>query len=109
MGAFAKVLELISKEKNPVTPGIHATAIVSSSATLGKNVYIGPYAVIEDQVSVGNGACIGAHGLALDGAAMATRRHGVENHIVHSLDSMPRKLGRSRRWLRPASPRPATL
>ncbi len=38
---------------------VHETSIVSSNATIGKNVEIGPYAVIGDDVQIGNGCKIG--------------------------------------------------
>lgn len=40
---------------------IHPTAIVSPKAELGKNVEIGPYAVIEDDVKIGDNTFIDAH------------------------------------------------
>ncbi|MFA7231235.1 MAG: acyl-ACP--UDP-N-acetylglucosamine O-acyltransferase [Victivallaceae bacterium] len=40
---------------------IHPTAIVSAGATLGKDIEIGPYAVIEDNVVIGDGCYIDAH------------------------------------------------
>lgn len=44
-----------------MSPLIHPTAIVSSSASLGADVKIGPYAVIEDDVEIGDGCHIDAH------------------------------------------------
>src|SRR5699024_8559906 len=41
--------------------GIHETAIVHPTASLGKGVSIGPYSVIESGVSIGDGSRIGAH------------------------------------------------
>ncbi len=61
MDAFAKILEVISKEKNPFSPGIHPTAVVAASAQLGKNVFIGPYAVLEDHVSIGDNVRLSAY------------------------------------------------
>ncbi len=40
---------------------IHPTAIVSPNAEIGKNVEIGPYAVIEDDVKIGDDTYIDAH------------------------------------------------
>ncbi|MBU4200668.1 MAG: acyl-ACP--UDP-N-acetylglucosamine O-acyltransferase [Verrucomicrobia bacterium] len=40
---------------------IHPTAIVHPGANLGNNVQIGPYAVIEDKVCIGDGTVMGPH------------------------------------------------
>lgn len=40
---------------------IHDTAIVHSSARIGKNVVIGPYAVIGENVEIGDNCIIGSH------------------------------------------------
>ena len=40
---------------------VHATAIVSPDARLGRDVSIGPYAVIEDGTVIGDGCEIRAH------------------------------------------------
>lgn len=40
---------------------IHPTAIVSPKAELGRNVEVGPYAVIEDDVRIGDNTYIDAH------------------------------------------------
>ena len=39
-------------------PGIHATAVIGEGVTLGKDVYIGPYTVIEDGATIGDGTII---------------------------------------------------
>lgn len=41
--------------------GIHATAIIHPSAVLGKDVTVGPYAVIDENTEIGDGCVIGAH------------------------------------------------
>ncbi|MGH7767625.1 MAG: UDP-3-O-(3-hydroxymyristoyl)glucosamine N-acyltransferase [Candidatus Binatia bacterium] len=46
--------------KAPMTPGVHPTAVVSSSARLARGVAVGAHAVIEDEVAVGAGTSIGA-------------------------------------------------
>jgi UDP-3-O-[3-hydroxymyristoyl] glucosamine N-acyltransferase len=42
--------------------GVHATAVIAKSARLGAGVSVGPFAVIEDEVTVGDGSEVGAHG-----------------------------------------------
>lgn len=41
--------------------GIHETAIIHPSAVLGKDVTVGPYAVIDENTEIGDGCVIGAH------------------------------------------------
>jgi len=56
-GALAKLLTYIESQR-PKKKGIHPTAVVEESATIGRNVYIGPYAyigegaIIEDDVQI---------------------------------------------------------
>ena len=40
------------------TPGIHPTAVISPNATLGQNVSVGAYTVIEDGVKIGDNTVI---------------------------------------------------
>ncbi len=47
---------------------IHSTAIVSSKAELGKNVEVGPYAIIHDDVVIGDETVIGPHAVIYNGA-----------------------------------------
>ncbi|HTP69411.1 MAG TPA: UDP-3-O-(3-hydroxymyristoyl)glucosamine N-acyltransferase [Dongiaceae bacterium] len=58
--AFAKAAAIVLGMP-PITTGIHPTAIVSSSATLGAGVGVGPYAVIGDGVRIGTSTQVGAH------------------------------------------------
>lgn len=66
-GAFTAVCEKMLPHPRPVKPGVHATAVVAPSAKLGKNVYIGPYVVISEDVSIGDGAVIHAHCVLMEG------------------------------------------
>lgn len=43
------------------TNGIHETAIIHPSAKIGKDVSVGPYAVIDEDTEIGDGCVIGAH------------------------------------------------
>jgi UDP-3-O-[3-hydroxymyristoyl] glucosamine N-acyltransferase len=52
--AFAKMLSLIAPCEIKHPQGIHPTAILGKDVSLGADVAIGPYAVIEDKVSIGD-------------------------------------------------------
>ncbi|MBZ5528706.1 MAG: UDP-3-O-(3-hydroxymyristoyl)glucosamine N-acyltransferase, partial [Acidobacteriia bacterium] len=47
--------------ETPVAAGIHATAVISASAQISRAAAVGPYAVIEEDVFLGEGAQVGAH------------------------------------------------
>ena len=58
---FMLALRLVEKEARPLPePGIHASSSVSPSARLGKDIHIGPFAVVEDGAEISDGAVIGA-------------------------------------------------
>jgi UDP-3-O-[3-hydroxymyristoyl] glucosamine N-acyltransferase len=52
--AFTQVVQLFGENKARHPRGIHPAAAVSPGASLGKNVTVGAYAVIEDGASVGD-------------------------------------------------------
>lgn len=56
--ALSKVISLIMPEAIPHPKGIHKTAVVSESASVGKNVAIGPYVVISDNAVIGDNTII---------------------------------------------------
>jgi UDP-3-O-[3-hydroxymyristoyl] glucosamine N-acyltransferase len=62
--AYARVASLLHPAAAPA-PGVHATAVVDASATLGRGVSVGPHAtigagsVLGDGVAIGAGAAIG--------------------------------------------------
>ena len=58
--AFARALELFHRPLQ-YAPGVHATAVVHASARIGANAHIGPYVVIDEGVSIGDGAVLLAH------------------------------------------------
>lgn len=51
-------------------PKIHATAIVDPSVVLADDVEIGPYTIIEEQVTLGSGCVIGPHCVIGKGTVM---------------------------------------
>ncbi len=57
---FARALELFNPAP-PRRPGIHPTAVVHPTASLGEGAGVGPYVVIERGVAVGNNATLRPH------------------------------------------------
>ena len=57
-----------------MAPAIHPTAIVSSEASIGRDVVIGPYAIIGPQVVIGAGCAIGPY-TRIDGPATIGERN----------------------------------
>jgi len=56
--AFILLLKYVDAARMKHTPGIHPTAVISQKATLGQNVSIGAYTVIEDGVTIGDNTVI---------------------------------------------------
>ena len=56
--AFAALAPALGPKPVVRQPGIHATAVIGERVTLGKDLYIGPYTVIEDGASIGDGTII---------------------------------------------------
>tara|TARA_B100000029_G_scaffold488833_1_gene545881 strand:- start:469 stop:1470 length:1002 start_codon:yes stop_codon:yes gene_type:complete len=57
--AYIQAIEYFSDTSSALQSGIHQTAIISSKAKIGNNVYIGPNTVIDDDVKIGDGTIIG--------------------------------------------------
>lgn len=58
--AFAKVAALFAPTKT-YEPSIHPTAIIGKNCSIAASVYIGPYVVIEDEVTLGEHTVIHPH------------------------------------------------
>jgi UDP-3-O-[3-hydroxymyristoyl] glucosamine N-acyltransferase len=56
--AFLRVLLMFNPPQPPLPAGVHPSAIVDPSVTLGKDVRIGPYAVIGGRCRIDDGAMI---------------------------------------------------
>ncbi|MCC8179545.1 MAG: UDP-3-O-(3-hydroxymyristoyl)glucosamine N-acyltransferase [Planctomycetes bacterium] len=59
--AFAKAAELLLPAPPMPQPGIHPTAVIASTAVVGKNVSIGPYVVVEDGAAIGDDTIVFPH------------------------------------------------
>ncbi len=57
---FARALELLHPAPDHV-PGVHSTAVISDTATVGPGAGIGPFVVIEDDARIGSNARLGPH------------------------------------------------
>jgi len=94
--AFAKVISSFTPQELIKPSGIHPSAIIGKGVALGKNAAIGPYVVIEDEVSLGDdsivysGTFIGHHAKIGSGALIypnVSIRERVligKNVIIHS-------------------------
>lgn len=59
---YALVAAWFDRARQPrLTPGIHPTAVVASTAQVDASAYIGPYVVIEDHAQIGAAVQIHAH------------------------------------------------
>jgi UDP-3-O-[3-hydroxymyristoyl] glucosamine N-acyltransferase len=58
--AFAELVRQVAPPPVTFAPGVHPTAVVASTAKLGKDVSVQPHAVIEDRVVIGDRTVIGA-------------------------------------------------
>ena len=60
---------------------IHPTAIISSEASIGKDVSIAPYVIVEGNVSIGNGCRIGSHSVIKEFTRLGNN-NTVHEHVV---------------------------
>ncbi len=58
--AFASLLRLVDQAR-PRKKGIHAAAVIESSARIGSDVYIGPFAYIGENCIIGDGCAVYPH------------------------------------------------
>ena len=69
--ALAKLMSLYASMK-PARTGISSLASVSAKATIGQNVYIGPFSVIEDGAVIGDNTQIYPHVIIGEGAKIGS-------------------------------------
>ena len=70
--AFARTLEMFYQPPKYL-PGVHPTAVVDPSATIGTGAHIGPYVVIDEDVVIGVDAVLLAHVVIYRGARIGDR------------------------------------
>ena len=74
---FARALELFYQPPRPA-PGVHPTAVIASSATLGYGASVGPYVVIGENAHIGRNATLHAHVTIYEGV------HIGHDFLAHS-------------------------
>lgn len=74
---FARTLELFYQPPQ-YAPGIHPTAVVHPSASIGSDAHIGPYVVIHEDVQIDANATLLAHVVIYRGARIGS------NFLAHS-------------------------
>jgi UDP-3-O-[3-hydroxymyristoyl] glucosamine N-acyltransferase len=74
---FARALELFYQPPRPAG-GIHPTASIAASATVGEGAAIGPYAVVGERVSIGRRAVIHPHAVIYEGVTIG------DDFLAHS-------------------------
>jgi UDP-3-O-[3-hydroxymyristoyl] glucosamine N-acyltransferase len=67
--SFARALELFHQP--PLySPGAHGTAVIHPTAKIGRNAHIGPYVVVDENVTIGENAVLLAHVVIYRGAVI---------------------------------------
>jgi UDP-3-O-[3-hydroxymyristoyl] glucosamine N-acyltransferase len=75
--AMAEILPLFAPEKK-IPKGIHKTAVIPTSCRIGKNVSIGPYVVLGENVLIGEQSVIYPHAYLGDNCKIG------KNCLIHS-------------------------
>src|SRR5213079_2237099 len=78
---FARAIELFYKPPK-YAPGEHPTAVVHSSARIGKDAHIGPYAVVDEDVHIGENAVLLAHVVIYRGARIGNNFFAHAHAVV---------------------------
>jgi UDP-3-O-[3-hydroxymyristoyl] glucosamine N-acyltransferase len=79
--AFARAIELFYTPP-AYAPGIHPTAVVAPTVTLGRHAHIGAYAVIGDKVTIGDNAVILPHVVIYGGAKIGSHFFAHAHAVV---------------------------
>ncbi|MEM8961763.1 MAG: UDP-3-O-(3-hydroxymyristoyl)glucosamine N-acyltransferase [Acidobacteriota bacterium] len=77
---LAALLELMHPAPS-FAPGVHPTAVIGARVELGEGVHVGPYAVVDDDTSIGDHAVIRAH-VVIGPRCRLGRRVHLHPHVV---------------------------
>jgi UDP-3-O-[3-hydroxymyristoyl] glucosamine N-acyltransferase len=122
---FARAVELFNQPLR-YEPGVHPTAVVHPSATIGEGAHIGPYVVIDQNVEIGRNAVLLAHVVIYRGArigddffahAHSVVREGcqlgnhvlLQNGVVIGADGFGFAKDDSGHWYKIAQPEPVII
>jgi UDP-3-O-[3-hydroxymyristoyl] glucosamine N-acyltransferase len=75
--AFAHAIELFHQPAK-YAAGIHPTAVIDASASIGNNAHIGPYVVVGEDVEIGNNTVLLAHAVIYPGVKIG------DNFFAHA-------------------------
>ncbi|MGC2197384.1 MAG: UDP-3-O-(3-hydroxymyristoyl)glucosamine N-acyltransferase [Terriglobales bacterium] len=75
--AFARAVELFYQAPKYV-PGVHATAVIHPTAKVGSNAHIGPFVVVDRDVTIGTNATLLSHVMIYPGARIG------DNFFAHA-------------------------
>ena len=78
---FARALKLFYQPPR-TAPGVHPTAVVATTAKIGRNASIGPYVVIEDNAEIGDAAVLKSHVVIYTGAKIGHRFFAHSHAVV---------------------------
>jgi UDP-3-O-[3-hydroxymyristoyl] glucosamine N-acyltransferase len=78
--AYARIADLMHP-RAPPTPGIHSSAVVSASSRIAASASVGPLAVIEDDVEIGERVFVGPGCIVQRGA-----RVGADSRLMARVD-----------------------
>jgi len=79
--AFARTIALFYQTPTYAS-GIHPTAVIAASATIGRNAHIGAYAVIGENVTIGDDAVLLPHTVIYSGATIGNHFFAHAHAVV---------------------------
>ena len=79
--AFARAIDLFYQPPQ-YAPGIHPSAVVASSASIGSEAHIGAYVVIDDDVEIGDNAVLLPHVVIYRGARIGSNFFAHAHAVV---------------------------
>lgn len=75
---------------------IHPLAVVDPSASIGRDVAIGPFSIVESGVTIGDGCTLESHVIIKQGSTLGPENHVFEGAVIGGLPQhlkMPERVG----------------